>query len=363
VTGAGSDGTTSSGEGARTLTAADIAAAVGGEVRGDPAVRVRAVAPLDRAGDDDLTFLASPRYAPLLASRSPGVLLVTPALATTPGSPRSVVVVEKPLEALIGILPRLYQPPRGTSGIHPTAVLGRGVSLGRDVAIGPYAVLGDGVSLGDGTVIDAHVVIGAGVSLGTHCRLFPGVTVYSGSEIGNRVIAHAGVRIGGDGYGYVFAKGAHQKIPHVGRCLVGDDVEIGANTTIDRGSIDDTVVGAGTKIDNLVQVGHNCRIGKLCLIMSQVGMAGSTRIGDGVVIAGQAGLGGHLEIGDRAQIAGQAGVFGDVPAGETWSGYPARPHRESLRASAALLKLAGMIKQLERLLADRTNQVERVERE
>jgi UDP-3-O-[3-hydroxymyristoyl] glucosamine N-acyltransferase len=167
------------------------------------------------------------------------------------------------------------------------------------------------------------------------------VTVYSGSEIGNRVIAHAGVRIGGDGYGYVFAKGAHQKIPHVGRCLVGDDVEIGANTTIDRGSIDDTVVGAGTKIDNLVQVGHNCRIGKLCLIMSQVGMAGSTRIGDGVVIAG---AGRPWAVTSRSviarKIAGQSGVFGDVPAGETWSGYPARPHRESLRASAALFKLA-----------------------
>ena len=360
MSGAGSDGTTNSGEGARTLTAADIAAAVGGEVRGDPTVRVGAVAPLHRAGDADLTFLATARYAPLLADRSPGVLLVTPELATTAGAPRSVVVVDKPLEALLGLLPRLYQEPRGTTGIHPTAVLGRGVRLGRDVAIGPYAVLGDGVSLGDGTVIDAHVVIGAGVPLGTQCHLFPGVTVYPGSVIGDRVIAHAGVRIGGDGYGYVFAKGAHQKIPHVGRCIIHDDVEIGSNTTIDRGSIDDTVIGAGTKIDNLVQVGHNCTVGKLCLIMSQVGLAGSTKVGDGCILAGQAGISGHLEIGDRAQIAAQAGVFGDVPAGETWSGYPARPHRESLRASAALFKLAGMIKRIERLLSE---QAERAERE
>jgi UDP-3-O-[3-hydroxymyristoyl] glucosamine N-acyltransferase len=179
------------------------------------------------------------------------------------------------------------------------------------------------------------------------------VTVYSGSIIGSRVIAHAGVRIGGDGYGYVFARGAHQKIPHVGRCIIHDDVEIGANTTVDRGSIDDTVIGHGTKIDNLVQIGHNCRVGALCLIMSQVGVSGSTRVGDGVVLAGQAGIGGHIDIGDRARIGGQAGVFGDVPAGETWSGYPARPHRESLRASAALFKLAGMIKRLERLLAER----------
>jgi serine acetyltransferase len=167
--------------------------------------------------------------------------------------------------------------------------------------------------------------------------------------LGDRVIAHAGVRIGGDGYGYVFANGAHQKIPHVGRCIINDDVEIGANTTIDRGSIDDTVIGAGTKIDNLVQIGHNCTVGKLCLIMSQVGLAGSTRIGDGCILAGQAGLGGHLEVGDRAKIGAQAGVFGDVPAGETWSGYPARPHRESLRARPRIR--GGHDQRLERLLA------------
>jgi len=346
-------GSNSSGGGVRTLTAADIAAAAGGELRGDPDVRVTSVAPLYRAGPGDVTFLATPRYVPLLAERSPGVLLVTPELSASPGTPRSVVVVDKPLVALLGILPRLYQPHRGASGIHPTACLGRGVTLGREVAIGPYAVLGDGVSVGDGTVIDSHVVIGDGVPIGADCRLFPGVTLYSGSVLGNRVIAHAGVRIGGDGYGYVFANGAHQKIQHVGRCIIHDDVEIGANTTIDRGSIDDTVVGAGTKIDNLVQIGHNVTVGKLCLIMSQVGLAGSTRVGDGCILAGQVGVRGHLEIGDRAKIGAQAGVFGDVPAGETWSGYPARPHRESLRASAALFKLAGMIKRLERLLAER----------
>ncbi|HEX6058732.1 MAG TPA: UDP-3-O-(3-hydroxymyristoyl)glucosamine N-acyltransferase, partial [Gemmatimonadaceae bacterium] len=166
-----------------------------------------------------------------------------------------------------------------------------------------------------------------------------------------RVAIHAGARIGSDGFGYVFREGRHAKIPHVGRCIVEDDVEIGANTTIDRGSIDDTVIGAGTKIDNLVQVAHNVRIGRLCLLMSQVGIAGSARIGDGCVIAGQAGLAGHISIGDGARIGAQAGVFGDVPAGETWSGYPARPHKESLRATAALFRLSGLLKRLERLAA------------
>jgi UDP-3-O-[3-hydroxymyristoyl] glucosamine N-acyltransferase len=183
--------------------------------------------------------------------------------------------------------------------------------------------------------------------------LFPHVTLYSGSEIGARVVLHSGVRIGSDGFGYVFTGSEHSKIPHVGRCVIGDDVEIGANTTIDRGSIDDTMIGAGTKIDNLVQVGHNVQIGSRCLIMAQVGIAGSARIGDGCVIAGQAGLGGHISVGAGARIGGQSGVFGNVPAGEVWSGYPARPHREALRATGALFKLAGLMKRLEKILDER----------
>ena len=342
-----------SGEGVRTLTAADIVALSGGELRGDPSARVTAVAPLHRAGQEDLTFLTSARYAPLLAERPVGVLLVTPELSDTPGNPLASVVLARPQEALLALLPRLYSIPRSPPGVHETVRLGRGVILGAEVAIGPYAVLGDGVRLGERVTVGSHTVIGDGVPVGDDSHLFPHVTIYAGASIGRRVILHAGVRIGSDGYGYVFSDGAHRKIPHVGRCLIHDDVEIGANTTIDRGSIDDTVIGAGTKIDNLVQIGHNCVVGKLCLIMSQVGLAGTTRVGDGCVLAGQAGVGGHLEIGDKARVGAQAGVFGDVPAGETWSGYPARPHRESLRASAALFKLAGMVKELERLVAGR----------
>lgn len=342
-----------SGEGVRTLTAADIVAACGGELRGDPGAIVASVAPLHRAGERDLTFLSSARYAPLLAERRAAVVLVTPELAGTPGGEQARIVLAGPQEALLQLLPRLYRQPDRPSGIHPTARLGRGVTLGEDVAIGPYAVVGDGASLGNRATVGAHVVIGEGVTVGDDCQLFPHVTLYPGARLGDRVIAHAGVRIGSDGYGYVFAEGAHRKIPHVGRCLVGDDVEIGANSTIDRGSIDDTVIGAGTKIDNLVQIGHNCVVGKLCLVMSQVGLAGTTRVGDGCVLAGQVGVAGHLVIGDAARVGAQAGVFGDIPAGETWSGYPARPHRESLRASAALFRLAGLVRDLERLVAER----------
>jgi UDP-3-O-[3-hydroxymyristoyl] glucosamine N-acyltransferase len=167
------------------------------------------------------------------------------------------------------------------------------------------------------------------------------------------VHVHAGARLGSDGFGYVFRGGAHDKIPHVGRCIIESDVEIGANSTIDRGSIDDTVIGAGTKIDNLVHVAHNVRIGRLCLLMAQVGIAGSVHVEDGCILAGQVGISGHHTIGRGARLAARAGVFGDVPAGETWSGYPARPHREALRAQAALFKLPSLLRGLERLLADR----------
>ena len=197
------------------------------------------------------------------------------------------------------------------------------------------------------------MVIGSGVIVGTGCRLHSGATLYPGTTLGDRVIVHAGARIGSDGFGYVFKGSRHEKIPHVGRCVVESDVEIGANTTIDRGSIDDTVIGAGTKIDNLVHIAHNVRIGRLCLIMAQVGIAGSVRVEDGAILAGQAGIAGHHTIGAGARLAAQAGAFGDVPAGETWSGYPARPHREALRAQAAMFKLPSLLRGLERLLRDR----------
>jgi len=210
--------------------------------------------------------------------------------------------------------------------------------------------IGDGAQIGESAVIGAHCAVGAGVRIGAGTHLYPSVTIYSGVRIGNRVTVHAGARIGSDGFGYVPRDGQHLKIPHVGGCVIEDDVEIGANTTIDRGSIDDTVVGAGTKIDNLVQIAHNVRIGKACLIMAQVGIAGSVRVEDGCMLLGQVGVSGHHTIGQGARLAAQAGVFGDIPAGETWSGYPARPHKEALRAQAALFKLPNLLRRIERLL-------------
>ncbi len=342
-----------SGERACTLTAEAIAALTGGELRGEPGTTVSGVAALDRAQGDQVSFLADRRYADALAASGAGVVLITPDLADTAGPVPSRVIVANPMESLLKVLPKLYPPSDANASIAPTARIGARAWLGARVTLGEYAVIGEDAVIGDDVVIGAHSVVGAGVKIGNESRLFPHVTVYARSELGSRVIIHSGVRIGSDGFGYVLSGGAHTKIPHVGRCIISDDVEIGANTTIDRGSIDDTVVGAGTKIDNLVQIGHNVRIGRLCMIMSQAGISGSARIEDGCVIAGQAGLGGHITIGKGARIAGQAGVFGDVPAGETWSGYPARPHRESLRATGAMFKIAGMLKRLEKLLEEK----------
>ena len=211
-------------------------------------------------------------------------------------------------------------------------------------------VVGPGARLGDRVEVMAGTVIGAGVSIGDDVTIHPQVVLYPRTEVGSRVILHAGVRLGADGFGYVPGKVAHEKIPHVGRCIIEDDVEIGANSTVDRGSVDDTVIGQGTKIDNLVQVGHNCRIGARCLIMAQVGIAGSAHIEDDVILAGQAGLAGHITVGRGARIGGQAGVIGDLAAGQTVSGYPARPHREFMRAHAALYRLAEIVVELEEMV-------------
>lgn len=338
------------GEGFRALTAASIAATVGGILVGDGAAEVSGTAPLDRAQSHHLTFLSSAKYAPLLVASDAGVLLVSPELAESPGGARARVIVPKPHDAMLALLPILHPPVVREPGIHPTAVLGRGVVLEAGVFIGPYVVVGDGARICARAQLHAHVVVGAGVELGDDCEIYPSVTLYPGTSLGARVTVHAGARIGSDGFGYVYRDGVHAKIPHVGRCIIESDVEIGANTTIDRGSIDDTVIGAGTKIDNLVHIAHNVRIGRLCIIIAQVGIAGSVRVEDGAVLGGQVGISGHHTIGRGAKLAAQAGVFGDVPPGETWSGYPARPHREALRAQAAMFRLPSILRALERLV-------------
>jgi UDP-3-O-[3-hydroxymyristoyl] glucosamine N-acyltransferase len=343
-------GKRSGGEGGSVLTAAAIAELTGGELLGDASAGVHSVAPLDRAKSGQLSFCAASRYSTMLEETGATVVLVSADVAKTMTKAAARIVVKAPHDALVSLLPKLYVVPERKTGVHPSAVIGRGARIGEAASIGPFVQIGDGASIGDRVSIDAHCTVGDNARLGDDVHLYPGVTLYARTTLGNRVIIHASAVIGSDGFGYISKRDGHHKIPHVGGCHIGDDVEVGAGTMIDRGSVGDTMIGAGTKVDNLVHVAHNTRIGKLCLIAAQVGISGSAVIEDGVVIGGQAGFQGHHTIGAGARIGGQSGVFGDVPAGETWSGYPARPHRESLKAQAAMFRLAGLLKRLEALV-------------
>jgi UDP-3-O-[3-hydroxymyristoyl] glucosamine N-acyltransferase len=332
------------------MTAAEIAEAVGGTLVGRGDTMARGVAPLDRATADDLSFLTATRYAPLFERSHAGVVIISPSLADWPSECSARVVVDNPHEALLSIIARFYRAPVRTAGVHSTAIIAPSARIGHDVCVEAYAVIGEDAVLGDRSWIGSHCSIGEAVSIGADTRLFPHVTLYPGTVVGDRSVLHSGVRVGSDGFGYVFRDGVHVKFPQVGRCIIGNDVEIGANSTLDRGSIDDTVVGDGTKIDNLVQVGHNVRIGRICLLMAGVGVAGSARLEDGVILAGQAGVGGHITIGAGARLGAQGGAIRDIPAGETWSGFPARPHRQQMKAYAAIHRLTALLKRIERLV-------------
>jgi UDP-3-O-[3-hydroxymyristoyl] glucosamine N-acyltransferase len=336
------------------LTTAEVAALTGGRLVGPADVTVAGVAPLDRAGPGDLSFVASSRYLPYLERSRAAAVLCKPEFADAPGGPAARIVTDDPHQALLAVLPRLHPEPPFERGVHPTAVIGAGARWDEPVAIGPHAVLGRDVRLGRGVRIGAACVLGDGVRIGDDAVLHPQVVCYPGTVIGDRVILHAGVRLGSDGFGYVPGDGAagHRKIPHVGRCVVGNDVEIGANSTVDRGSVDDTVIGDGTKIDNLVQVAHNVRIGARCLIMAQVGISGSCVIEDDCILAGQVGLAGHLTLGRGVRIGAQSGVDQSFPPGTTVFGYPARERREAFRALAAMNRLARIASRLERLVAE-----------
>jgi UDP-3-O-[3-hydroxymyristoyl] glucosamine N-acyltransferase len=252
----------------------------------------------------------------------------------------------------------LHPPAPVASGIHPTAVVSPEAKLAAEVSVGPHAVIERGVSVGAGTRIAAGVFLGENVQVGAQCVLYPRVTVYAGARLGDRVILHAGVTVGGDGFGYVFADGRHQKFPQLGQVVIENDVEIGCNSTVDRGSLGTTVIGQGTKIDNLVQVAHNVRIGRHCVIAAQTGISGSVEIGDYVVMGGQVGIGDHVRVEEGATLGGGAGILPGkiVRRGETVWGRPARPLREFKRMYAHLSNLphlAEKVKELSRRLAGR----------
>jgi UDP-3-O-[3-hydroxymyristoyl] glucosamine N-acyltransferase len=333
------------------LTAQAVAELVGGRLLGDGAVTIRTVRPLDRAGPEALSFAISSRYAEELRASRAGAVLVPDALANAEPGPLTRIVVRDPYAALTRVMGILFPPPPARPGVDATARVGPGCVLGAEVQLGPFVVLGRGVRLGDRCRLAEGVSLGDQVSVGEDTVLGPRVVCYPGSTIGSRVVLKAGAVIGGDGFGYLSGATGHSRIPHVGGCIIEDEVEIGSNSCVDRGSVDDTVVGRGSKLDNLVHVGHNVRLGERCLVMAGVGIAGSTRIGNDVILAGHVGVTDHLVIGERARVAAKSAVFGDIPAGASFSGHPARPHRQFLRAQAALYRVAPIITALERLVA------------
>lgn len=330
-------------------TLGELATLVGGRLVGRGEARIVGVAPLATAAPDQIAPLAAAHYRPDVAGSRAGALLVSEALDEGLEDGRPRVVVADAHAALIPLLARLHPEAPRRAGVHPTAVLGRGVTLGSDVEVGPYAVVGEGAGIGDGVVLGAHTVVGAGCRIGAGATLHPQVTVYPGAVIGARVILHAGVRIGSDGFGYASTPAGHAKIPQVGGCIVEDDVEIGANSCVDRGSIGDTVIGRGSKLDNLVHVAHNVRIGPHCVLTALVGIAGSTTVGAGVAFGGQSGAIGHLHIGDGARIAAKSAVYQDVPAGATVMGIPAAEAGPMKRAFALFPRLPELFKRLRAL--------------
>lgn len=333
----------------RTLSVQEIAEMLGGRCEGDGEIRVEGVASLEQAGERELGFLAQRRYLRFLDGAQARAVLVSEALADAAAAVPARVVVKDPHEVLPQLLAHFYPEAPVVPGIHPTAVFGRGVALGKGVTVDAYAVLEDGVSVGDRVRIGAHAVLGAGSAIGDDSVLHPHAVLYPGTRIGARVILHAGVRLGVDGFGYVPREGKPTKIPQVGTCVVEDDVEVGANSCIDRGSIGRTVVGRGTKLDNLVHLAHNVQVGEAVMMAAMVGIAGSSRVGDGAQLGGQAGAVGHIEIGPGARIGAQSGIIGDIPAGETVSGYPARNNREYLRAMGLAFKLPEILKKVQEL--------------
>ncbi|MBO0662360.1 UDP-3-O-(3-hydroxymyristoyl)glucosamine N-acyltransferase [Jiella sp. MQZ9-1] len=329
------------------LTARELCALTGSELGEgtDPDLRVTGLGPLDRAGPDDLVFFDNPRYETQLQATNAGCVLVAQKhLAVMPaGLPHLIARNVSIAFAAAGraLFPAALKPTPilGQAGISPRAEVDLSARIEAGVTIEAFAVIGPNVQIGSGTVISPGAVIAAGCAIGRDCRIGAHVSL-AHTLLGNRVVLHPGVKIGQDGFGYVPGPAGMDKVVQIGRVIIQDDVEIGANTTIDRGAVRDTVIGEGTKIDNQVQIGHNVEIGRHSVIVSQVGISGSTTIGDGVMIGGQTGINGHVTIGDGAQIAAVSVVAGNVPRGARWGGMPAKPVREWFREMRFLTELA-----------------------
>jgi UDP-3-O-[3-hydroxymyristoyl] glucosamine N-acyltransferase len=332
-----------------TLTVAEIASRLGAAYEGDGACAITGVGGLRDARRGDVTFLANPRYASAVGATQASAILVSAAFDRKASV--ALIRCENPDAAFAQVVQWFAPAPvEWAPGVHPLALVAPDAVLGEGVRVGPFSVVEAGARIGARTAIAAQVYVGAACEIGEDGRIYPQVSLRERVRLGARVIVHNGTVIGSDGFGYtVTAGGARQKIPQLGTVVVGDDVEIGANVTIDRARFGKTIIGNGVKIDNLVQIAHNVVIGDHAVIVAQVGIAGSTMIGGKAVIAGQAGVGGHLVVGEGAIVGGQAAVTKNVPPGQFVSGYPATPHQESMRLHAHIARLPEMRERLAEL--------------
>jgi UDP-3-O-[3-hydroxymyristoyl] glucosamine N-acyltransferase len=327
-------------------TAVQIANLIGGTVIGDGNVPLSGIAPAVSAKPGDLTFAENDLYFERAEQSAASAVLVDAEFES-----RNKALIKVP-NARIGFARAMsifFPEQPFAPGIHATAVIDPSAKIAATAHVGPYCLIGERVSIGEKSVLQGMVHVGPDCEIAEGCCLFPNVTLYARTQLGRNVRIHAGSVIGADGFGYVFDSGTHRKVPQVGCVIIHDDVEIGANVTIDRGALGPTVIGKGTKIDNLVQIGHNVTIGEHSLIVSQTGIAGSTRIGTYVTLAGQVGIAGHLKIGNRATITAQSGVMHDVPEGQKWFGSPAMPDRKMKRQLIALQQLPDLLRRVAEL--------------
>jgi UDP-3-O-[3-hydroxymyristoyl] glucosamine N-acyltransferase len=328
------------------LSLGELAERIGGSVVGDPSRTIRDVATLDEAGPEELSFLTNPRYRSLAEVTRAGAVMVKPG-TTLPG--RDLLVVAEPYVALVEVLEIFHPPASRRPGVHTDARVDPSAEVGNDVEIGPFAVVEAGVKLGDRVSVLSGCVVGERCTIGDDTVLMPRVVLYPETSVGARCRIHSGVVLGGDGFGFATSDGVHHKIPQVGRVVIEDDVEIGANSAVDRATVGETVIGAGTKIDDLVMVAHGVRVGPGCLLVAQSGIAGSARVGSHVTLAGQAGLAGHVSIGDHSLVAAKTAVFDDVPAGSFVAGIPAIDNRRWKRAQSLVRRLPELRAEVRRL--------------
>ncbi|HXQ82384.1 MAG TPA: UDP-3-O-(3-hydroxymyristoyl)glucosamine N-acyltransferase [Opitutaceae bacterium] len=334
------------------FTLAEIAAiAKPSRTAGTTTESIRGIASLGSAKPGDISFLGNPKYRSAVASTLASIVLLPPDYAGGPGPNQVHMAVDNPSIALARLCSRIEQSlwPRPAPGIHPTATVAAEASVAESATVGPLCVVEPGAAVGERAHLQAHVFVGRGARVGEDSWLMPGVVVSAECTLGKRVRLHPGVVIGSDGFGYEFVSGRHEKVPQVGAVLIADDVEIGANTTIDRARFGLTVVGEGTKIDNLVQVGHNVVIGRHCLLCAQVGIAGSTTLEDYVVLGGQAGLAGHLTLARGVKVGAQSGVGKDVPAGASVFGSPSLPLIVEQRIAVLRKRLPELFKRVDAL--------------